>query len=342
MKRTPRNAIAVSALRRVCESPSVRRLVFVLFVLLAVPARAAAHPVRSAIFFYPWYSNRVHDGAYAHWQEGDHTPPFDIASAFFPYRGVYSSDDLGVLRAQMRDLRTAGVDEVVSSWWGWGSPEDERLLAVRRVAHRYGLKVAVQLEPYDGRTIDSIAADLRHLRDVGIHDVYVYRAADFSTDEWATLDLNLTGLRAFAQTGLVGFAAKAGFAGVYTYDILTYGGEKFERLCAEAHAVGLLCGPSVGPGYDAQFATGDPRVKPRDDGATYDAMWRAALGAQPDLVTITSYNEWSEGTQIEPAKHGGRYEGYDGAYGLYGRAAAWAYVRRTAYWTSRLAATLTP
>jgi hypothetical protein len=213
---------------------------------------------------------------------------------------------------------------------------------VRRQAHRYGLRLAVQLEPYDGRTIESIANDLRHLREVGIHDVYVYRAGDFTAAEWATLDLQLSGLRVFAQTGMVGFAAKGGFAGFYTYDILTYGGEKFERLCAEAHAVGLLCAPSVGPGYDAQFATGDPRIKPRDDGATYDSMWRSALLAQPDLVTITSYNEWSEGTQIEPAKPGGRYQSYDGAYGLTGRAAAWAYIRRTTYWTSKLAEGLSP
>jgi hypothetical protein len=77
-------------------------------------------------------------------------------------------------------------------------------------------------------------------------------------------------------------------------------------------------------------------VKPREDGATYDSMWRAALAAHADVVTITSYNEWSEGTQIEPAGHGGRYQSYDGAYGLRGRAAQWAYVRATARWTSRL------
>ncbi|MFI5414623.1 MAG: alpha-mannosidase, partial [Candidatus Lutacidiplasmatales archaeon] len=102
-----------------------------------------------------------------------------------------------------------------------------------------------------------------------------------------------------------------------------------------ARSYGILCAPSVGPGYDAAAATGDTHVKDRLNGATYDSMWSAALRAGADLVTITSYNEWGEGTQIEPAGHGGRYESYDGAYGLHGRAADRAYIRRTAYWTSR-------
>ena len=312
----------------------IRPLVLVL-VALAWPAAASASPIRSAIFFYPWYSTAAHDGGYAHWQQGSHTPPWDIGSVYFPARGAYSSADPHVLVAQMRDIRRARVDEVVSSWWGPGSPEDDRLPMIRRIARREGLNLAVQLEPYRGRTIASIGHDLAYLRDLGIHDVYVYRSEDFPAEAWATLPLKLSGVRTFAQTSRIGFAAKAGFDGFYTYDILVYGGDKFARLCAEAHAVKLLCAPSVGPGYDAEQATGDPNVKPRDNGATYDTMWRAAVAAGADLVTITSYNEWSEGTQIEPAGHGGRYESYAGAYGLRGRAAPYAYLRATRRWTDR-------
>ena len=55
-------------------------------------------------------------------------------------------------------------------------------------------------------------------------------------------------------------------------------------------------------------------------------------------MTVTSFNEWQEGTQIEPAvpfKLGGvRYFAYDGAWGLHGRAAENAYLGRTAYWAN--------
>ncbi len=143
----------------------------------------------------------------------------------------------------MRDIAAAGVDEVVSSWWGQGSPEDLRLGAVIRAARRVKLQVAIQLEPYPGRTVDSVGSDLAYLRGLGIHDVYVYRSNDFQADDWKRVTSQPSGMRLFAQTSRVGFAARAGFAGFYTYDILLYTGAKFERLCEQARAAGILCAP---------------------------------------------------------------------------------------------------
>jgi len=307
-----------------------------LALLLALPAIAQAGSPTSAIFFYPWYSNMRHDGGFTHWTQGGHNPPFDVASQFYPARGAYSSADPRVLRAQMHDIAWAGVDEVVSSWWGPGSREALRLPAVIRAAKRYHVKAAVQVEPYPGRTVESVGQDLVYLRRLGIRDVYVYRSNDFAAEDWWAVTRQPNGMRLFGQTNRVGFAARAGFAGFYTYDILLYDGAKFGRLCDQARAAGILCAPSVGPGYEAAAATGDTRIKPRLDGGTYDSMWRAANDAGADVVTITSYNEWSEGTQIEPAGHGGRYTTYDGAYGLHGPAAAYAYLRATRRWTDRL------
>jgi hypothetical protein len=73
-------------------------------------------------------------------------------------------------------------------------------------------------------------------------------------------------------------------------------------------------------------------------------MWKAAIAARPDRITITSYNEWHEGTQIEPAMRRTfrtpstspttflHYQSYDGAYGLTGKAARRAYLVRTSFW----------
>ena len=93
----------------------MRQLLFVCAVALALPAAAAARPVRSAIFFYPWYSNMRHDGGWAHWQQDGHAPPGDIASAFYPVRGPYSSGDARTLRQQMHDIAAAGARTTVSA-----------------------------------------------------------------------------------------------------------------------------------------------------------------------------------------------------------------------------------
>ena len=65
-------------------------------------------------------------------------------------------------------------------------------------------------------------------------------------------------------------------------------------------------------------------------------MWRAAISSTADAVTITSFNEWHEGTQIEPAvacrRANYRYLSYNGAWGLSGVAAEDAYLTRTRYW----------
>jgi hypothetical protein len=328
----------------------------VLILGLAVGAALVAHASAAtdtkaapagttSIFFYPWYSTPQVDGFYKHWDRGGHVPPADLASTFYPVRGVYSSSDPAVLRAQMKEIAGAGIDEVVSSWWGVGSPEDRRLPAVIEAAKAQGLRVAAQLEPYDeGRTPTSVTADITRLRELGVTRIYVYRPFDIDPASWPTLISGVPDVQFLAQTVNVPWAAAAGFDGVYTYDIVTYGGTTFGKLCARARAAGLLCAPSVGPGYDALRTNGDTQVRPRRNGATYDAMWDAAIRASPDLVTITSYNEWHEGTQIEPALASlprtlasrpvwPTYQTYQGAYGLQGRVASRAYLVRTAYWT---------
>ena len=318
----------------------MRRLLFSLILALLLPATAQAG-VRVSAFYYPWYGTSVRDGAFQHWAQRGHSPPNDIASGFYPSRGLYSSSDALVTGSQMDEIRDAGIDEVAVSWWGKGSPEDGRLAEVAAAAKADGLTLAVHLEPYAGRTVASTVADLDYLRTFGIHMFYVYRPLDLPIADWAAAKaaLHADGSTLYAQTALVGAAAAGGFDGVYTYDIVVYGANKFARLCAQAHALKLVCAPSVGPGYDARRGSGDPVVKSRRNGATYDSMWKMAIAAGADRVTITSFNEWHEGTQIEPASSSPRrrgayrYSTYDGAWGLHGPEAELAYLTRTRYWS---------
>jgi hypothetical protein len=106
---------------------------------------------------------------------------------------------------------------------------------------------------------------------------------------------------------------EAGFDGIYSYfasESFSYGSStsNWRSMCQFCHKFELLCVLSVGPGYN------DSLIRPWNDhnsrargtnpgvgGAYYDAMWNRALDAGSDVVSITSFNEWGEGTQIEPA-----------------------------------------
>jgi hypothetical protein len=285
-----------------------------------------------AIFYYPWCSTPAVDGAWQHWNQNGHAPPADVYSRYYPATGPYSSSDVAAVDRQLTQIGGAGVDEVIVSWWGRGSAEDVRLPLVLAAAKRHHLTVALHLEPYEGRSPATIAQDLAYAASLGIRDVYVYHPRDLTAGDWSTLHAGAPTLHLFAGTDKVGFAAAGHFDGFYTYDFLTYGASKFARLCLQARATHLLCAPSVGPGYDGRRAGEAPVGRDRASGRTYDQLWSSALQARPDIVTITSFNEWGEGSQIEPAAKRPGYASYEGAWGMTGTAAQFAYLTRTAYW----------
>jgi hypothetical protein len=316
----------------------------------------------TGIFYYPWYGTPTStaSGGWLHWDQGGHTPPYDIGSSFYPTLGAYSSTDTATVSTHMSEIHAAGINQIIVSWWGRGSYEDEALSVIQPIAAAYGLDVAVHLEPYAPRSVASVGNDLTYLMGKGITEFYVYEADNSSLGmpaaSWATLRAAFPTVTLFASGGvgdtkdgsLAAFAAAGGFDGIYTYDPVNYQGSDFAPICAGARADGLLCAPSVAPGFDATRATSNQTVVPRDGGARYDAEWAGAIAAAPDLITITSFNEWHEGSQIEPAQpfcipnQGTCYQDYTGAYGLPDPQAQNAYLARTAFWSAQYRATVTP
>jgi len=312
----------------------------------------AAHGTGVATFYYPWYARADRDGAWRHWDQGGHTPPDDIGSDYYPLRGAYSSTDPAVVGSQMGDLAASGIDEAVVSWWGRGSFEDGALPGVLAAARARGVSVGVHLEPYPGRTAATVGADLAYLQGLGVDDVWVYEATSMAADALAAVNDAFPAVRTMAETGdrvavrngtFARWAAGAHFRGVYLYDAVHYEGADLVAFCGTARSVGLVCAPVAAPGFLSVRAGPVPVRRSREDGATYDRRWMGVLGSRPDLVAITSYNEWHEGSQIEPAVPKCLdptfcYLTYDGAYGTTGIAASYAYLNRTWFWTALLRA----
>ncbi len=321
---------------------------------------AAARPVilepQVGVFFYPWYGTLAHEGYWNHWHANGHTPPLDIGASFYPARGVYSSHDAETLRSQAREMAAAGVDQVISSWWGRVSFEDQRIELVAEAIKSAGLEFVIHLEPHDTRSPDTLASELNYLRRYGVRIVYLYNIDDHPASEWAEVIADFPDMVFYGQSGnltsmlsgkFAAYAAAAGFDGIYTYDGVRYGATELARTCASARALRLACAPSVAPGFDGMRGTTFRKVVPAAGGQRYDDMWRAALAAGADVVTVTSWNEWHEGTQIEPAvpycfPDGYCSPGYEGIYGRSGADAPRAYMDRTREWAELFRSTRAP
>jgi hypothetical protein len=66
-----------------------------------------------------------------------------------------------------------------------------------------------------------------------------------------------------------------------------------------AHSYNKTFIATVVPGFNNTVAI--PLTVDRDNGAVYRTFWQSANASNPDGYAITSFNEWHEGTEIEPS-----------------------------------------
>jgi hypothetical protein len=328
-----------------------------------------------AAFYYPWYGNPAVDGQWIHWEQNGHQPPQDIGSDYFPQLGAYSSNDPAVVAQHMAWLRQAGVGVIIVSWWGRGSHEERSMALILQMAGRYGIKVTFHIEPYDGRTATSLVSDVKYLTDTYGDDPAFFltpAASHYSTstqlkpmffvwsiewqdthtgpveaDYWQTA---MDTIHALPESPLVIACTLQGswiegghFDGLYNY-ITLHLDEQGGFNWARSLPPDALYVPSVMPGNSAR-RVGYPETTyvARLDGATYADQWTAALatGVEPAMVTITSFNEWHEGSMIEPPATGAE-DGHGYTYADFGVLPPDGYLTLTRQWIDRYLATHWP
>jgi hypothetical protein len=317
-----------------------------------------------AAFYYPWYGNPTIDGKWVHWTQNNHVPPADIASDYYPVLGAYSSNDPAVVAQHMKWLREAGVGVIITSWWGQGSREDLAVPLLLQTAEQYGIKVAFHIEPYNGRTPESLVSDINYLytqygdspaffRSTAISRYspsdqpkgmfFVWSIQDPGTKDFSYWQKALDEVHALPESGLVianslkaDWIENSHFDGLYNYATLHLeqdGGFNWARSLPPDS----LYVPSVIPGFSAKrVGYADYTFVDRDNGKTFDRQWASALdtGVEPTLITVTSFNEWHEGSMIEPPQSG-LSDGHGYSYSDFGTVSAEGYLRLTNDWGKR-------
>ena len=325
-------------------------------------------------FYYPWFEAPPFNPTYGHWDGGGALTnlPSNIASAFYPLIPPYDCDNPPVVQLHMAWMQAVGIDVAILSWWGQGSRTDQFVPGILSAAAGVGLRVAFQIEPYAGRTIASIMSDIAYLYARYGGSAAFYRAArptlygPSSAPRGVFFIYDLPG----AYSTIAAFDAIRGTTGDAILlgrmdDSLVYKDADVRQQLSYCHADGLyaydpLPSPSVIniaalptspdyvtvhcaiPGWDKTRMYPAPLQERQDrqSGAFYDSQWAYLYTKAADNVAIVSFNEWAEGSQVEPATpfsfSGYTYTDYSGAYGLTGTLAPYApyaYLLRTAQWS---------
>ena len=259
-------------------------------------ASQPALPLRAA-FTYGWFPEA--------WDQ-QHLDPF---TRYRPAAGYYDSSDQ-VLQRQIDAMRYGKIGAGIYSWWGPGSYTDLRfhryLAAARQTPFRWA--VYYEAEGYADPSPDAIRRDLEYIRDQfasqpaylrlnGRFVVFVYGGVESCSvaDRWR--EANTVGaylvLPAFA-----GFRDCANQPDSWHFYSATL--SEFEL---HGYAYGICPG----------FWRVDEEPREARDLATWKQSIRDMVASGEPWQLVITFNEWGEGTSVEPADAWQTPSGY-GAY----------------------------
>jgi uncharacterized protein YraI len=282
----------------------------VLLIPSAGPARAEDSRLVLA-FYYAWYDHST-------WNSGISTGQ--------PLQ-VYASSEPGTIERHVSQAQAAGLDALIQSWYGPREADNQTETNFRTLLDVAGVKgfhAAVDFEttgPFftdQASVVDALhylltvhAQHPAYLHYQGKPVVFFWRQQRFGIDEWADIRAQVDPEHnsLWIAEG-VDISYQSVFDGHHLYSVawspdvkhtLTDWGFRVRRFESQNGADRLWVA-TVMPGYDDTHTDRtDAFAVDRQDGDYYRATWSAATSSQPDWVIITSFNEWIEGTMIEPS-----------------------------------------
>lgn len=306
----------------------------ILLSLVAIPCPAVAAPMPQSAgdplvlaFYYPWFD--------------ENTWTYDKLSDL-PAE-PYVSRDRGVMVRHIDQAKRAGIDAFLVAWYGPGGGPNQtetNLAAMLDEANARGFKVGVLFEttsPFFGG-IGDVTGALQHLlsthanhpaflRADGRPVIFFWRPTLYSVDAWrnvrSQVDPNYSSI--WISEG-VDTSYLSVFDGHHLYSNtwnppadLTSVNAKFAGQVAQAsqtYGTYKLWVATVMPGYnDVRIRPGAGFATDRAGGNYFTQSWQAAIASNPNWIVINSFNEWPEGSYIEPsAAFGDHFLNLSGQY----------------------------
>jgi hypothetical protein len=253
----------------------------------------------AAAFFYPWYPS--------HWSEAGLYP----YTNYMPSLGYYDSADDDTIREQISLARRAHLDAMIVSWFGPAEVTDTTLQHILSVSDEDDSNMRwaayYEEEGYTDPPPAQIAGDLAYLdanvfgspsylRVGGIPVLFAYGSGSedcLMADRWKSAQ-QLSGIDVFLVLKVFG-----------GYSQCVNQPDSWHQYSPSVYFDSQLPhSASVSPGF---WKIGEePLLDRQPDYFEYAVQWMVATNAQFQLVT--TWNEWAEGTGVEPsAEYGEEY-----------------------------------
>jgi hypothetical protein len=289
------------------------------------PALSSSHHQPTlAAFYYIWYN-----GAWG------------TLLDMVPQLGEYQSSNPAVIAQHMTWLKQAGVDDIIIAWEGLntsnGVATDANVAPVMAAANQAGIKVLFMIDEYPGRTPQTVQSDIGYLvshyssspayytstrvtptfDNASVKPVFLvyYSGSDTSPNPSQWMAVNAALHKSYNAVTLVHYnydptwTTTGGFDGMFTY---SQDSNQADRILSQSLSRHAWFISGCTPGFNALRSKGWTGIVQRNNGATYQQTQDQALdlGVNIPMVAVTSFNEWSETTQIEPCGEGTDTDGF--------------------------------
>jgi hypothetical protein len=240
----------------------------------------------------------------------------------------YNSSDDATIARQLNWAITAGLTGFISSWWGQGDQTDTnfaKLLAHAASAqastgYHFDSTIYFESDAPAESSVGQMEANLRYvINKYGNNANFFHwqgKPVIFFWDPlgkgrtlatWATIrsQVDPNHQTIWSAEGVDPTLLDV-FDGIHLFSGAYWGIQQGDITAVDhnqAHNTQKIWAAGIIPGYNDTHVPGrtGTYIVPRNNGTTYRESWTGAIASSPDWITITSFNEWFEGSMIEPS-----------------------------------------